>query len=91
MVANLGFFQVETAKIGGFGFWKDTIFPHMKAELLENGVFLSVSDARMEIFEYIESYCNPVRKHSAFGYKSPDGFEKNHHQDRLNLQESYTT
>ena len=32
-------------------------------------------------------YYNPVRRHSALGYKSPDGFEKNHHQNQLNLQE----
>ena len=64
----------------------ESLFPHVKAELLENGVFLSVADAGTEIFEYIESYYNPVRRYSALGYKSPYGFEKNHHQNQLNLQ-----
>ena len=64
----------------------ESLFSRLKAELLENGVFLSLEDARTEIFEYIEIYYNPVRRHSALGYRSPDGFEKNHHQNQLNLQ-----
>ena len=57
----------------------ESLFSRLKAELLENGVFLSVDDARTEIFEYIETYYNPVRRHSALGYESPDGFEKKYH------------
>jgi len=51
----------------------------LKAELLEGGTFLSVDDARTEIFEYIEMYYNRVRKHSSLGYKSPDQFEQEYY------------
>jgi putative transposase len=66
----------------------ESLFSRLKAELLENGVFLSVEDARTEIFEYIEIYYNPLRRHSALGYKSPDEFEKIYHQNQSNLQVS---
>jgi putative transposase len=60
----------------------ESLFSRFKAELLQGGSFLSLEDARTEIFEYIEMYYDPVRRHSALGYKSPMQFEKNFH---LNL------
>ena len=53
----------------------ESFWSRLKAELLEGGVFLSVDDARTEIFEYIETYYNRVRKHSSLGYQSPEKFE----------------
>lgn len=47
----------------------------LKAELLEGGVFMSVEDAHIELFDYIEVYYNRVRKHSSLGYQSPEQFE----------------
>lgn len=64
----------------------ESLFSRIKTELLENGVFLSLEDARTEIFEYIEIYYNPVRRHSALGYKSPNEFEQIYHQNQLNSQ-----
>ena len=46
------------------------------AELVENGIFESVEDARSEVFSYIEGYYNRIRLHSGLGYKSPLEFEK---------------
>lgn len=46
----------------------ESCFSRFKAELLE--------DAQTEIFEYIEMYYNPVRRHSSLGYKSPQVFER---------------
>lgn len=57
---------------------------HLKAELLEAGAFLSVEDARTEIFEYIEMYYNRVRKHSSLGYKSPEQFEQEYYTKLAN-------
>ncbi len=46
------------------------------AELIENGVFEDLEQARVEIFSYIEGYYNRVRLHSSLGYKSPLEFEQ---------------
>ncbi len=51
-------------------------FSRFKAELLENGRFESLEQARSEIFTYIEGYYNRQRLHSSLGYKSPLEFEK---------------
>jgi transposase InsO family protein len=54
----------------------ESFFSRYKAELLEGGMFESVSQARSETFSYIEGYYNRVRRHSALGYKSPEEFER---------------
>lgn len=50
-------------------------FSRFKAELVEDGIFESVEQARPEVFSYIEGYYNRVRLHSSLGYKSPLEFE----------------
>ena len=47
-----------------------------KTELVEDGLFESVEQARSESFDYIEAYYNRIRKHSSLGYKSPLEFEQ---------------
>lgn len=54
----------------------ESFFSRFKAELVENGIFETVEDARSEIFSYIEGYYNRIRLHSGLGYKSPLEFEK---------------
>ncbi len=54
----------------------ESYFSRFKAELLEGGAFESMEDAQTEIFEYIEMYYNPIRRHSSLGYISPVNFEK---------------
>jgi transposase InsO family protein len=51
-------------------------FSRFKAELVENGIFESVEDAKSEVFSYIEGYYNRTRLHSGLGYQSPLEFEK---------------
>jgi putative transposase len=53
----------------------ESFWSRLKAELLEGGLFLSVEDARTEVFAYIEGYYNRVRRHSSLGYKSPEKYE----------------
>jgi putative transposase len=53
----------------------ESFFSRFKAELVENGIFESVEDARSEVFGYIEGYYNRIRLHSSLGYKSPMQFE----------------
>jgi transposase InsO family protein len=54
----------------------ESYFSRFKAELLQGGAFEGLENARVEIFEYIETYYNPVRRHSALGYISPVTFER---------------
>jgi transposase InsO family protein len=54
----------------------ESFFSRFKAELIEDGVFESIEEARTEIFSYIDGYYNRIRRHSALGYKSPLEFEK---------------
>jgi transposase InsO family protein len=53
----------------------ESFFSRFKAELIENGIFESVEQAKSEIFSYIEGYYNRTRLHSSLGYKSPMEFE----------------
>ena len=53
----------------------ESYWSRLKAELMEDGAFLSLDDARVEIGEYIDNYYNTVRLHSALGYLSPVQFE----------------
>jgi putative transposase len=54
----------------------ESFFSRYKAELLEDGAFADVSQARGETFSYIEGYYNRARRHSALGYKTPAEFER---------------
>jgi len=53
----------------------ESFFSRFKAELMENGVFEDIEQARSEIFSYIEGYYNRFRLHSSLDYKSPIEFE----------------
>ncbi len=35
----------------------------------------NTEDARLSVFKYIETFCNPVRLHQTLGYKSLDELE----------------
>ena len=54
----------------------ESFFSRFKAELIEDGVFESIEDARTETFSFIDGYYNRIRLHSGLGYKSPLEFEK---------------
>ena len=55
--------------------WTESFMGTLKNEMLQNGVFLDESDARTELFAYIDGYYNTCRKHSSLGYLSPSKFE----------------
>jgi len=54
----------------------ESFFSRFKAELIEDGEFENITQARTEIFSYIEGYYNRIRRHSSLGYKSPMEYEK---------------
>ena len=51
----------------------------LKTELLAGKTFATRAQARLAIFEYIETFYNRVRLHSALGDKSPVDFENQTH------------
>jgi putative transposase len=53
----------------------ETVFKTLKAERIWRTIFLSRSAAEIAIGRYIDGFYNPVRRHSALGYKSPCDFE----------------
>jgi putative transposase len=50
-----------------------------KTELIDRRPFRSHSEARMAVFQFIEGFYNPARRHSALGYLSPTEYERKHH------------
>lgn len=67
----------------------ESFFSRFKAELLENGRFESLEQAKSEIFTYIEGYYNRTRLHSSLGYLSPLEFEKElKTEDKIKKQRS---
>jgi len=59
------------------------LFSRYKTELLEDGAFCDLEQARSETFAYIEGYYNRTRRHSGLGYLSPENFERGFDQRTL--------
>jgi putative transposase len=61
----------------------ESFFSTLKTELFAGRPApLSRSQARRELFEYIEVFYNRQRRHSALGYVSPAQYERDHKDDR---------
>lgn len=54
----------------------ESLFSRFKAELLEEGIFFGLEDARLQSFDYIDGYYNTIRRHSSIGNISPLQFEE---------------
>jgi putative transposase len=55
----------------------ESFFSTLQAELLSRRRFASQAEAKMACFSDIEGWYNPVRLHSALGYRSPMAYEAN--------------
>jgi putative transposase len=55
--------------------WTESFIGTLKREMLRGGTFIDETDARTEIFDYVEAYYNNQRKHSAIDYLTPNQFE----------------
>jgi putative transposase len=54
----------------------ESFFATLECELLERRRFRTQLEARMAVFEFVEGWYNPHRRHSALGYLSPVEFER---------------
>jgi len=54
----------------------ESFFATLETELLDRQKFQTQAEARLEVFDFIEGWYNPRRRHSALGYVSPARFER---------------
>jgi putative transposase len=54
----------------------ESFFATLECELLDRSKFKTQAEARRAVFEFIEGWYNPWRRHSALGYLSPANFER---------------
>jgi putative transposase len=54
----------------------ESFFASLERELLSRRSFKSQAEARMAVFEWIEGWYNPHRRHSGLGYRSPVNYER---------------
>lgn len=75
-LAGAGILQSMSAKANPYdNAWTESFIGTLKQEMLGDGVFDSIDDARMAIFDYIETYYNTKRRHSSLDYQSPNQAE----------------
>ena len=56
----------------------ETSFGSLKTDLKDDGSFPTRQAARTSVFDFIEGFYNPHRRHSALDYESPISYEKKH-------------
>lgn len=54
----------------------ESFFATLECELIDRHRFASPAAARLDVFEYIEGWYNPHRRHSALDYSSPVNYER---------------
>ena len=56
----------------------ESFFATLECELIDRRRFRTHSEARSAVFQFIEGWYNPSRRHSAIGYLSPVNYERKH-------------
>ena len=64
----------------------ESFFATLECELLDRATFRTRAEAERAIFEFIEGWYNPHRRHSALGYLSPINFERQHSRHKGGAQ-----
>ena len=54
----------------------ESFFATLEREVLNRRRFKSQAEAKMAIFDWLEGWYNPHRRHSALGYRSPVNYER---------------
>jgi putative transposase len=79
-LAKAGLNQSMSARANPYdNAWTESFIGTLKREMLQGGCFEDATDARIEIFEYIDGYYNTHRKHSSLQYQTPSQFEAKIH------------
>ena len=56
----------------------ESFFASLECELIDSSRWRTHTEARMAVFDYIEGFYNPRRRHSSLAYLSPAEFERRH-------------
>ena len=56
----------------------ESFFQLLKRERVRRKTYATIVDARKDVFEYIEMFYNPQRKHTKNGLLSPIEYERQH-------------
>ena len=56
----------------------ESFFASLECELIDRYKFPTQAEAKMAVFDYIEGFYNPRRRHSSIGQMSPVNFERLH-------------
>jgi putative transposase len=56
--------------------WPESFFATLECELIDRTAFENDNQARMAVFDFIEAFYNPWRRHSSTGYPSPAEYER---------------
>jgi hypothetical protein len=64
---------------GSCGAMCESFFATLECELLDRCRFRTQAEARTAVFEFIEGFYNPRRRHSGIEYLSPIDYERRHH------------
>jgi putative transposase len=54
----------------------ESFFATLETELIDRRTFKTRDQARLEVFDFVEGFYNPRRRHSALGYLSPAEYEQ---------------
>ena len=54
----------------------ESFFSSMKTERIRRKTYRTRIHAKADVFDYIERFYNPTRRHSTLGYLSPMDFER---------------
>ena len=56
----------------------ESFFATPETELIDRNSFRNQAEARMAVFDFIEAWYNPHRRHSALGQMPPLNYKKGH-------------
>ena len=54
----------------------ESFFATLECEVLQKGPLKTKAEAKMAVFDYIEAWYNPKRRHSSIGRISPVNYER---------------
>jgi len=57
---------------------RESFFATLECELPSRRRFKTQAEARSAVFDFIEGWYNPHRRHSALDYRSPINYERSH-------------